>query len=721
MRWKGLKIVSAGLLMVAGICLATCDNVKDLDDNARISVVKIEVASPSAVLLGDPQIEKEEVVIPLIFGKYLFPIEIRVDIQTVQTIDKILGLSAGNGMVFESLEEINRIDLVALSGVVHSYIFKLNEVPSSEDANIEKFEITSWTPDSFLFIRAPHYDVINGVIEIIGVSNHFPFTITPRITISDGAKMETSVAVNSFTFTSYTTQFPIKVVAESGKERLWQIGVKQAQIIRPQEAPDVDSRARLSINTQAITATLSGGGASEIKSVDVDADNSTIRITIQTQHVDSQWEAQLSFQVPPYTEIVGYESGEAFTIDGMGLQKSFYLIDILEGCGVEWKIESVRWLSPAADIESFELISYESEYSLIELGAPVIYPYLATVEIPLEGGFGFPLIIDSFGLQISEDALLMDPLPEKLIFNDFDTKYTVRIEAQDKSVKNWTIALYDARSGNSEARVTGYAIKSYAGTSSTDNNLILNPQAAINADNKTITLHILDWAHKLPLKVEGRVDISTGARLFPFSFLADHSLIFDSLEDTFSFTIISENGETEQTWTILLQNDALPKSSAKEVIDFISGAPSIGFLFAEKYLEHEKRQITLIVSERPSGAPLILAPRIAVSPQARLLEIVSGAQLSLSFDQPKLFYVQAEDEGIDEWRIVLVYAPQIPNSGFESWGRANNSDMNLLPSNGTGWCTSNNSTMSNASRVAGFNSPYAVQMQTVLQTMNFVI
>jgi len=343
------------------------------------------------------------------------------------------------------------------------------------------------------------------------------------------------------------------------------------------------------------------------------------------------------------------------------------------------------------------------------------------VEIPLEGGFGFPLVIDSFGLQISEDALLMNPPPERLIFNNFDTKYTVTIEAQDKSVKNWTIVLYDARSGNSEARVTGYAIKSYSGTSSTDNKILLHPQADIDTGNKTITLHVVDWAHKLPLKVEGHVDISVGARLFPFSFLADHELLFNTLEDTYSFTIVSENGETEQSWTILLQNDALPKSSAKEVVDFVSGTPSVGFLLAEKYLEYEKRQITLIVSERPSGAPLILAPRIAVSPQARLLEIVSGAQLSLSFEQPKLFYVQAEDESIEEWRIALIYAPQIPNSGFESWGKANNSDMNLLPANGTGWCTANNSTMSNTTRVVGYNSPYAVQMQTRLQTMNFVI
>jgi hypothetical protein len=100
---------------------------------------------------------------------------------------------------------------------------------------------------------------------------------------------------------------------------------------------------------------------------------------------------------------------------------------------------------------------------------------------------------------------------------------------------------------------------------------------------------------------------------------------------------------------------------------------------------------------------------------------VSGAQLALSFDQPKIFTVQAEDESTEEWSIVTLYAPQIPNSSFESWGKANNSDTNLLPANGTGWCTANNSALTNTVRVAGYHSPYAVQMQTVLQTLNFVI
>ncbi|MCL1973309.1 MAG: PCMD domain-containing protein, partial [Bacteroidetes bacterium] len=264
-------------------------------------------------------------------------------------------------------------------------------------------------------------------------------------------------------------------------------------------------------------------------------------------------------------------------------------------------------------------------------------------------------------------------------------------------------------------------IKSYSGTTQTENNLILDPLPLINTADRTITLRILDWANKFPLKVEGHINVSPGAQLVPFSFTTDHELIFNTLDDTCLFSVVSENGEIAQTWRIVLQNDAVNRSCDKEVVDFVSGTPSGGFFFAEKYLEFQKRQITLVVSERALDVPLIIAPRITVSTNARLVDVVSGAQLALSFDQPKVFYVQAEDESRAEWRIVLIYAPQIPNSGFESWGKANNSDMNLLPANGTGWCTANNSALSNTTRVAGYNSPYAVQMQTTLQNMNFVI
>jgi len=619
-----LKRLLYGFVWITLLCVtATCDKVKEFDDEATISAVKIE-AKTHAVVLGTPQIDKDEVTIPLIFGKYLFPIEVRVNIETEQKIDKILGFEADNTLIFESLTDINRVDLVALSGVVHSYIFRLQEVPKREGADIEKFEILSWSPEQFLFARTPYYDIINGFVEIIGISDCFPFTIIPVITLSDGAQMPQNVMETHFTFHTYDTQIPLRVTAESGKVRDWHVKMKQAQIIKPVEAPNADIRARLSLNAHTLSAMLSDQEVeAEIKAIEVDIEKCIIQLFIKSDDLSATWKSRLSFPINPYTQTVGYVPEEILEITGFGLQKTFYLIDMLEGYGTAWKVESVQWQEPIIEIEPFELL--------------------------------------------------------------------------------------------------GYTIKSYSGTSQTANNIVLNPQAAIDPDRNTITFHVIDWANKFPLKVNGRIEIPPGATLLPHSFHTDHELIFDTLYDSFTFTLISENGETMQTWTIVLQNNAVPKSSAKEVSTFISGAASYGFVFAEKYLEPHKQQITLIVSERITGTLLILAPRITVSPNARLLGIVSGAQLALSFDQPYTFTVQAEDESTATWNILLRYAPQIPNSGFELWGKANNSDMNLLPANGTGWCTSNSSVLSNTTRVVGHNSPYAVQMKTQLQTMNFVI
>jgi len=724
----------AGLFVVAVIALAStvaCTPVKDLDDNARISSVIISAVVPSTIVLGNPQIEDEEVTIPVIFGKYLFPMEIQVEIASAQNIDNIFGLGPNKNLLFESLHDINRVDLVALSGMVHSYIFRLEEVPSSENADIEKFEVLSWSPESFLFVQTPSYDIINGTIEILCISDHFPFTIFPFITVSEGAYKPVHIMPENYTFTSYDTQIPLIITSESGKERLWHIKLKQAQTISPLEAPNADIRERLSLQAQNVSFTFSGGEqVPEVVSMEVDVANTTIRLTLKSDEWGTAWTANLSFPVNPYMQVFNYQPGELFPIQGEGIQKSFYLLDMIDGYAAIWKIETVRWLSSEAEIESFEVMNYSSELNLMELGTPIVYNILAEVVIPVLKGFdfSFPLEVDGVRLTISKDAQISEPLHSKLTFYDYNTQFTLTVTAQDGTNKQWTITLSDMRSGNSEARVLGYTIQSYSGTPKTDNNLIFNPQATINQQDYTIALHIVDGPENFPLTINGSLDISSGALLMPLTFSANHEVRFQTLDDSHTFTIISENGETERTWHIVLQNDTPPpppppppKSSAKELIDFISGAPSVGFQFAEKYLEVQKRQITLIVRERNPNTSLILAPRITVSPEARLIGIVSGAQLSLSFDEPKYFSIQAEDEGIDEWSIVAIYAPQIPNSDFESWGKANNSDMNLLPSNGTGWCTANNSNMSNTSRVAGYNSPYAVQMQTLLQTLNFVI
>ena len=706
-----------GLSLFAAV---TCDKVNELSDDATIASLTIETVTPVAVIPGTPEIGTDEVIIPLVFGKYLFPIQMEVTISTGQEIDKILWHSEDKSLSFESLYDIYQIELISLSGVVHSYTFRLQEVQSLEDADIEKFEITFWSPASFLFAHTPYYNIIDGTIEIIGISDHFPLTITPHITVSEGASLSVFAMPLNITFPSYDSYSSIPVTAQSGKERLWQIKLKQAQVVPPLEAPNTDIRERISLSSPSISATLSGGDA-EIKSIGVDIQTGIITLSILSADWSTTWEAMLSFSVSPYTQTVGYVPGESFTIQGTGVQKNFYLIEMLDGYASEWKVECIPWLSPAAEIESFEWLSYNSEYAFMELGVPIISGMLKTVVIPVEKGFDFPLTIDAYQFAISSDASLLAALPQKLIFYDFDTQYSVAIQAQNGEINSWTIAISDERSGSDEARVTGYTIQSYSGTSQTENNLALYPLASIDVNAKTVTFHILDWANKFPLKVSGHIDISPGATLFPFSFTADHEFVFETLNDKFNFTVVSESGDSEQTWSIVLQNNTTPKSSAKEVIDFVSGAPSGGFQFSEKYLELQKHQITLIVSERVSGSPMVLAPRITVSPNARLSGIVSGAQLSLSFDTPKQFWVQAEDESMEEWNIVLIYAPQISNSGFESWGKANNSDMNLLPANGTGWCTSNSSTMTNATRVAGYNSPYAVQVQTTLQTMNFVI
>ena len=795
------------------VCLllcCTCTRVSEMSDAVRLTSVRIDAVSPSAVLLQAPEIEGKEVVIPLAFGKYLFPIEITLSVQS--NASAIIGLE--KSLYFESLDDIKEVHLIAESGVPHTYTFTLREIPLKEGVDVEKFSLKSHEPSSFLLIENPVYDWAESRIAFWALGTEFPLTLHTEMILSEGAKLATDADLPPYTFTSLSSRFSLPVVAESGKQRRWELALMPVICWDGVSSllPDIEERLMLS---KDMCELLSPSKGTEIKSFSLDPQRRTLEASLRVWEETPQ--LYLSIKPQPYVEVLGHKAEEALSVTSWGLQKSFYLVDVLNGYASEWQVLMHRWLNDEAQVyafdikdyhtpgnemflapvlvneglrqlvipvdegydfplsileyqmelsegagtnlpkelvfedhrssfsfevtaengettswtlslkpwfnteaqvEAFTVLDYSSEQSQMEIGEAILHTQAAAIEIPVLKGWDFPLCLRAYDIQLSD--LAQAQLPE-LKLQGFDEALSFEVRAQSGDSKTWTIYASDRRVASDAAELLDYTIVSYSGTSQTTSQLILASEPVINWEQRRILFRVLDWAEKMPLRISARMRYSDKAVVQPAGLSTVHEWVFTAIDEEHHFSLTSESGLVTQEWTLALQNEATPKSGAKEVLDFISGQPSYGFELAEKYLEPQKQQITLITSKQSSGSSLILSPRLSLSTGARLLGLTSGAPIALDYDTPWVFSVQAQDESVTEWRIVLIDAPQIPNSDFESWGPANSSSINLLPANGTGWSSANNSAVTGTARVAGYNSPYAAQMTTQLKVMNFVI
>ena len=814
------KSLCFGALWCAVWFMAACVHVKDMDDQADIATCTLSSFTPQTVVFGTPYLAEDDVVLPLDYGKYEFPVTLSLALTTAQTIDKILGFDAENTLVFETPDTERKINLIALSGMVHTYTVRIEVAPRSEEASILGFHVSSFSPASFLLAPEPVVQVVDSDIKLFGLDKdaHFPLTVNANMDISEGATTPDFPAGTPFVFDSFRQSLPVQVVASSGKKHDWTVSLVPLQEVTLPTETDEAAWERMGVGDK-VQVSLATEGL-ELVGVDIDDAKGLITAEVKHHHVDFPWQASFHFIQNPYTQLMGYVFDEPLSVTGWEDNVPFYIMDDIENQARKWQLAWKRWLNDVANVTRFDVISFTSKEGRMELGQPTVDSIQASVAIPvftaadfplsltkvameisqgavahipdtltfpthratvpfevvaengtkkdwnvvldpwyktgyevtsftvrdfhsqsgnvrfesmtaktdsltatvslvLKAGYDFPLSIDAFDIQLSEGAVLQESY-ETFLFEDITTTIPLTVVAESGESKRWTLALVDERVENKEALVTSYYIASYEGTTTTGNNLEMASWGRVDTTTKTISLVITDWPQKMPLTVHGVLALSKNAILSaPSGFTLEHQFVFHSLEETHSFSVLSESKTVETHWTVQLVNEAPERSHQAEVVDFVTGTPSTGFEFAEKYLEPDARKIVLLVKTRPQAdAVLTINPKVSVSEGAKLLDLVSGAPLALSFGKTTSFRVMAEDESITQWTVSLLYAPQLFNSGFELWGNDANGVTNLMPSDGKGWTTGNNAQVSGTVRVAGYNSQYAAQMRTQLKTMS---
>ncbi len=602
------KTLLITLILLIQFALFSCQKVSELSDNNSISKVSIADGKPAGAIFDIPKVEGKKIIIPLRFGKYLFPLDVKLDVKTEESIDKVLGFDADGYIRFESITSIKEISVVAESGMTAKYEVVLEEIPTNDLAEVEKFTIKSSIPDNFNLINEAIIDYPNKTIGIYSISTTAPFTILPEITLSAGAGFKEYKANDPIVFESLSNQKNLKIISESGKEESWKITVSPAKLFTINSAsqipPDVLDRIsfeRNRINCIALTSGL------EVYNLLVSNSTSTITLISKSPLNNPSGTVKLEFNTDKYSSISGLRPGENISFTKWGEKRHFFLSDVITGWTKEWNIEW-RSYNEYAEVLSVTKSSYSSLDSKIEIGDFMINRAERTVNIPILSKGTFPLIINGCNASLSSGA--------------------------------------------------------------------------------TSTM--------------------------------SSALSFSSINDTIFFTVTKE-GLTEK-WGFVLFNNYTPKSSENKILDFVSGIPSGGYQFSTKYLENGVSRVTLIIDNYDSMRKLTISPSVTVSQKAKLEGLVSGAPITLSPDKDFQFSVIAEDGSERLWNIKLIVAPQINNSDFETWGPHplfSTIPLTISPSDGSGWNSSNNPSVQGLTRVSGYNSPYAVMLQTQLSSINF--
>ncbi|MGL5319131.1 MAG: hypothetical protein ACRC9Q_10660, partial [Bacteroidales bacterium] len=241
MKMKGIetcRFVISTLLVLVLTIVGGCTDLNSLKDDAIVKSVSITSHTPSSIILGTAvvDLEKHIISIPVLYGKYQFPLSMKLDLQTSNGDTK--GVDFSNEVVFSSISERKKFFVIAESGVASAWYIELKEVPLAEGNYIESFEITSYEPANAVVSLKPEINAMEGKVSILAANATFPLKVDASVLFSplaivDGYDVKDPQPIEFKTAEDIHT---IGVTSASGNKKEWKISVKQCSELSP-DAP----------------------------------------------------------------------------------------------------------------------------------------------------------------------------------------------------------------------------------------------------------------------------------------------------------------------------------------------------------------------------------------------------------------------------------------------------------------------------------------------------
>ena len=688
------------------LILSSCTELSDLSSDTSLASFHVEKIMTPDVEFGSPILSDSTVVIPLVYGKYAYPISFKARITANSSALKITGINPDSITFKESGDQLNFF-VVAENGKVHSYKLILREEDRSNHAEIDSLIVTAYTPKQSIVASISTILGLDTIVKIIAPETTFPFSITPTIYLSDSAFFTTYTAGSPLLFANTNDKHIIAVEASDGLRKNWSIKLEQGTKITDNSLYSTSELKAVDFNNSNLSATLSASTTvnQHLKRLDFDSETNTIYCNLQPVNTTLQFPISLKFQftLPDHSSVINYKTSDYLSFTDENTTHYLFLYDRQRDQYKKWKIVCRTWENNEANVTSFKLLQTTPSTVKIDASNTQILAEYGVITLTVDEGISqFPLTLKA-NLTLSENATTNFVNGESVIFRSILSSYSFSITAQNGTVKNWQIKLVSASDETSKADVNYFTVTNYT---SLDNRVQLNPLGVIDKTAKTITLEVTDDAAFFPLSLNAKMITSLGATFSQNAFAESDLLTFNTINSTYDFRLTSEDGSTTNLYHIRFVKKESSQSDAAQLISFSVAKISDGYNVQNINIDYETQTISLNLSSVGTHA-FIFTPVVNISPRAELDGIISGTSIAFnSLNDTRNFYIISESGNVrNTWKIEASITPQLTNYTLESWENTSTP----LPLNY--WGTANNSFSTGTTRDTR-NNGYCAKMTT---------
>lgn len=715
MKIKGIEnykfvffLLSALILTLAG----GCTDLNSLKDDAIVKSVAVSSHSPSSIILGEPEfnLEKRIITIPVLYGKYQFPLSVKLSLSTSNGDTK--GIDFANEVVFQNLSERKKFFVIAESGLASAWYIELKETPLAEGNYIESFDITSYEPSSAVISLKPEINAVEGKLKILAADVTFPLKVNANIRFSDLAKVEGYDVKDPkpIELNSEEDKYVISVTSASGNKKNWEISVAQCVELSP-DAPRTELNG---VDFDQMTLSIAGDKENQYVlertwnvrtgELDVYVRDSVDNSTLFPTSIDFQ-----NLVISLNSELLGITDDSIVNFEDASTTKTFHVIDRINKTMRTWNVKVIKALNPAASIEA---IAGKKEGTFpigISVEGFTIYPLEKKVIMTVSNVFTTSMKVALTDLRVSNNAEIVDR-PSVLTFSNSDAVNTIKVKAEDGTLENWMVIAKSKNAYKSDrAEVTSFNIRQYE---SNTNKMLLSQFIYIDQLKKTVVLTVDEGAWDFPLKVKGIMRTSPFSLVLPVvghtSYDPNSWNIFEDANSVIPFDVKAEDG-TIVSWNMMLKSSANLNSQADLLgLSFVD-EPTNVTLSSEYFIDTQNQIVYLQVSGGIAKFPLLVKP---------IFELSKGAMTDVPNKFPMTFenlksentvVVTSEDGSVKkDWKIKLIYTPQLENSDFEKWV----SSVELVKG-ANQWTSANNTFVKGTIRSEdAVNGRYSVQMVT---------
>lgn len=695
---------------------ASCTQLDQFSDANKVTSFKVTAHSPEEIIIDNAKIEGDTIFIPILYGKYNFPLKIRAAVTTSPDINKIVGIDFTRELLLENIDSELKFYVVAQSGSTRTYYIRTREIPLDENNYIYgNVTYRAVSPAGAILSMMTHRDADNEFLQLFGVELDYPVALKPEFEILsssrfgrvwlEGDEQNARDYINGeteLTFQDASTIYCLSVLSQSGLARVWKISLQSCMLLDEQSSGSTD----LYVNPKTLSITGNPGDLTVIET-QVDDPSGSISITIEKS---TGQPLSLNFQMPvnDLVDLIGIKADDLLTFDSFDDVKVFYILDSYHKTAKKWTVYLSEFKSSLAQVLSF---GYEYEARLIKAtpngaaNTPSIvmdpskviinpkereislfytsYQNDNNTESPNWWGFTLknPTITLSDGATCNMPVISWLANDKNQAASLLAEPRTFVVTAEDKTESIWSIKLLsDGFTLSSECEIKSITIDKVIPNHTSFED---NPIRVDNA-NLSILIYLKDDEGSYPMQIFPNYSLPAYASVVSQDNEA-RPLTFADSQSVETVTVQAQDG-TSRNYTVQLVSPVKSENADILNINFEAPKPD-GFTFdrAATY-DAATRIITLHVVSNDTAFPLTAAYNgISLSDRATA-SIPDRGNLVFSKSTERIpITVRAQNGSNKIWYVVLDYRPQLYNWNLNSWNGNNPGN----PPSTNYWATAN--------------------------------